>query len=90
MNKDDDSHRRREALSKTKHWRGEPLITNNSLPLQCFVSSEPSDGTDDIAAAIAPELAAQSNRTEEEGVQNIIQVNLLSKYGIVWRKYIVT
>ena len=32
-----------EGCEQTKHWRGKPLFTNNRLPLQCFVSSEPSD-----------------------------------------------
>ena len=31
------------AFEQTKHWRGKPLFTNNRLPHQCFVSSEPSD-----------------------------------------------
>ena len=32
-----------EGSEQTKHWRGKPLFTNNGLPIQYFVSSEPSD-----------------------------------------------
>ena len=31
-----------EGSEQTEHWRGKPLFTNNGLPLQCVVSSEPS------------------------------------------------
>ena len=32
-----------EGSEQTKHWRSKSLSTNNRLPLQCFVLSEPSD-----------------------------------------------
>ena len=38
-----------EGPKQTKHWRGKPLFTKNGLPLQCFVSSEPSDAPAPIA-----------------------------------------
>ena len=36
-----------EGSEQTKQWRGKSLFTNNRLPLQCFVSSEPSDAPGD-------------------------------------------